>query len=150
MATIDSVLRLKLKQLEKDLHDISVEKVAPLMDMDMRKAVMDSVYSTPESIYYNRTFGLLNSVTTDVIKSGDGLTISVFNDPSLMDDPHSSWVSATDERKNIPMWIARGHKGIVHYTPSNYDILTYQNLVSEKKYLKLIKQGLKQKGYTVK
>lgn len=149
MASIESVINRKIKRLKEDLRQISVGELAPFMDMEMRKAIMDAVYSRHPSDYYDRTMGLLNSTTTSVNKHGDGLMISVFNDPSLMNSPHSSWVTGEDQRESIPMWISRGHGGIVSYEATNYENLAYRNIISEKKYIKILKDNLKKRGYTI-
>lgn len=151
MATVDSVVRRKVRELERNIEISATESLAPMMNQEMRQSVIDTVYSVPESPYYNRTMGLLNSTTTSIAKERDSLIVSVFNDPSLMSDPHSSWVDAgSDMRQHIPLWMARGHHGIVSYTPSNYDILTYNRLINEKKYIKILKKELRAKGYIVK
>ncbi len=153
MATVDFVMNIISKRLKNDVAQVLRTDVAELLDNELRTAIKDTVYAEQEGDSYERSMGLLNSVTHNVYSFADYYIIRAYNEPSLMSwspkTEHSSWVDGADIRKNLPFWMARGHTGIVNYTPANYDILATKKLRSEKKYLKLLKTGLKLKGYKV-
>jgi len=153
MASVDFVISNKVKKLEKDMKTIPT-KLQSLFEKEWEKSINDTIYSTPEGNSYERTMGMISSITSETYSDSSGIYVSVFNDylklPYVAFESHSSWVTGEDVRGLIPEFLARGHKGIVHYSPTNYDELTYLRLVSQKKYLKIIKRELKSKGYRVK
>jgi len=153
MATVEQVMKQKIRMLQKDLEDIARHDIPNLVDNELRNAIDDTVYSVPESDYYDRTYGLRNSVIAKTNKiNNSSYEITGFVDANQMSyEPyteHSSWVTGYDMRDLIDYWMNYGHHGIVDYTPAYFIQLAQKNV--DMKVKKLINFKMSKKGYNIK
>lgn len=144
---IDSLINLKVKELERDAYNASLSLGKIGADIH-RKSISDTVYSVESD--YDRTMGLLNSVDYSVSKVGDTITIKIFNNEKLMGiyTTHASWVDGSNQNSNIVNLLNYGHHGIVDYTPANFIEMTELELDSVANII--IKKELKKMGHMVK
>ena len=144
---IDSLINLKVKELERDAYNASLSLGKIGADIH-RKSISDTVYSVDSS--YDRTMGLLNSVDYTVTKNGEYITIRIFNNEALMGiyTTHACWVDDSNQNENIVNYINNGHHGIIDYTPANFIEMTEREL--EDITNSIIKKELKKMGHKVK
>lgn len=152
MATLEQIMRKKIKQLERDL-EISSNQVAKTVEKKFKEKIEEDVYSRPPSVYYERSRGLINSTTYLVSRKASSVYISVFIEPTLMGytpfTEHSSWVTGSDERENVPFYVNYGHGGIVSNSPTLFLENTIHQLNMDKTHVKQLKEELKKLNYTV-
>lgn len=152
MASIKQAIELASKKALAETENILKKDVSRLMEQTYREAIQDLVYKKNESEDYRRTFNLLNSLFTEFSRTKDYMELSTYHNTGLMTTTYPSWDTndSQDNRDMIALWMARGHGGIVSYGETNFDYEAIKNLKQEGKYLEIIKNGLRAKGYEVK
>jgi len=144
---IDSLINLKVKELERDAYNASLSLGKEGADIH-RNSIESTVYSVESE--YDRTMGLLNSVDYNVSMKGDLITIRIFNNEGLMSNYtiHASWVDGSNQNSNIVNFLNNGHHGIVDYTPANFIELTEKELMKIAN--SFMKKELRKMGHKVK
>jgi len=144
---IDSLLNLKVKELERDAYTASLSLGKIGADIH-RKSISDAVYSVNSQ--YDRTMGLLNSVDYIVTKAGKFIVIRIFNNEGLMGTytTHPSWIDESNQNSNIVNYLNNGHHGIIDYTPANFIEMTERELEDVSN--EIIKKELRKMGHMVK
>lgn len=108
MDEVDEILELYFTELKKDFIDVLSKQIK----IKLNENIIDTVYTNPESIAYNRTYQFkdINIIKTDVNSLANQLILEVYPDGNEMDDMHSSWVTGEDERDNLVFYLEDGHE----------------------------------------
>lgn len=135
---VNFVVQEKLKKIK----DIAINNIAPESEELMRENIQNIVYGYPEG-EYERTFDLLNSVTSEVKDIENGIMISIYPDTDEIIPrgfgQHRSWVKPFDDQsEHIPHWVAEGtDRGLAPMPERDFGSATADKVnVIVKKYLK--------------
>lgn len=115
----------KIKANMQNAINFKMLQLKELAEQDFRDAIQQVVYSRPESDWYHRTYGMLNSVkTSDIITEGNIISFKVYLDPNKMH--HTSIAGETakgiapGEEIYLPPLIEYGHSGLNVDYPATY------------------------------
>jgi hypothetical protein len=122
---------------------------------ELLSQLRDNVYNTPSDGQYERTFGLLDAVTTNTVFIGGGkdrtIELETYIEPSqLPHDYESMYTGNADNREHIVNWLENGHGGYymnraISYKPRKFLSKSRKKINNETK--KRIIKRLKAKGY---
>lgn len=132
-------LRGRLKKSTPILRDFVKE--------EYENSIEEKIYSRPTSIYYNRTYDLLNSVDTDTIETINTITIGGYINPEKMSySPfiaHSNWGNSryndepgSDMREYIADWLNEGTAGgIIEHQATYFKQSAQEKIIKKGKLL---------------
>jgi predicted ribonuclease toxin of YeeF-YezG toxin-antitoxin module len=91
VSEIDRIIEQKIKQLKRDLDDISYTDLRPFVEQELKTSVVKNIYGRPESDY-DRTGMMYNSITGFARKSNDDLEVYAIMNMENTNPRHTSWV----------------------------------------------------------
>ena len=146
MALIDR----QIKKIEKDLIDIGQTDVSNLIEDELKISVVKNLYGKPESLDYDRTGMMFESIKANFNKNANGIDIYSYMDLENTSPKHKSWDknNTTNVDKYLDEWMEFGHGGMAWYDGNL--MFTEAQYVVNKKAKKLVKSKLKLRGYKVK
>lgn len=146
MPSFDSLSALE-KFIKEQVYEVVKEDVANEGEEKLDKAIDDTVYSRPGG---DRTGEFKKSVDSETLRSGNGVHLTIFNNPEKM-AAHPSWQPekyGDNQNQWLTNWLNYGHGGMAEYEEQLFIEKTREEFSKTAK--KVLKKGLIKRGIDAK
>jgi len=144
-----NTVKLLSEEIVKEVRKEMKNKLSLSVREKLNKNIIETVYSRPESSWYNRTyqFGDIDIIFMELDSFVNGAKLTIGIDGMAMSFEHNSIVNNSDQRNNLVYYLDDGHSPNKSSAPQIYyesnNFISITQLEAEELFEKSINKVLK-------